>query len=84
MSADVQTRGLLSVIALALTLLAVRAWVEPAWAQSTECRISGPIEIRDDVDVRLVGWPGTLEVRPSSTSNPGSGSSYPFYVRMTD
>ena len=74
MSVDAYTRGVLSIIALALSLLAARAWLEPAWAQSMECRVSGPIAISDlpDVDVRLLSWPGALETRPYSSSVPGS------------
>lgn len=91
MSADVQIRGLLSIIAFALVLLAARAWIEPAWAQSTECRMSGAIEISRmpdfDAEVRITGWPsspGQMEIRPYSSSTPGSSSAYPFYVRNSD
>lgn len=87
MNVDPYTRAVLSVIALALAALAARAWIEPAWAQSMECRVAGPIEIRDfgdTLEVRLTGWPGPIDTRPYSTSTPGSSSGYPFYVRQSD
>jgi len=89
LSADLQTRGLLSIIAFALVLLAARAWVEPAWAQSQDCRVSGSIEISRmpdfDADIRVTGWPSSpLESRPYSTSQPGASSTYPLYIRNTD
>ena len=84
MSVDAYTKAVLSLIAVSLALLAARAWVEPAWAQSMECRIDGPIEIRDFADTLEVRVTSPLEIRPYSASEPGSSSAWPLYVKMAN
>ena len=83
---DAYTRAVLSVIAVALSLLAARAWVEPAWAQSTECRVTLPSDVRigGTVQVDIEDWPDPLQIQPYSSSSAGSSSTWPLYVKMAN
>ena len=77
---DRYTRFLLTVIAIALTVIAARGIspVAPAYAADTiECRFDGPLTIgdfRDQLDVRV----------EQKSYQPGSSSGNPLYVRTVD
>lgn len=83
---DPYARVLLTVIAVALALIAAHQWLMPtALATDTmSCRIEGPIEVRsfgDDLDVTLRGTP-QLEVEIDwDYSAPGHSSSSPLYIK---
>ena len=70
---DPFTRALLTVIALALVVLALRG--TPAQAvDPVICRVEGPIEVR---------VAGTVETQ-AKYGAPGSSTSYPLHVRHAD
>lgn len=78
MSSDRITQLLLGVIALALTIIALRPAIPVAHAADTmRCTIDGPLVVSDFRD--------TLKVEVSSAfSAPGSNSSSPLYVQVRD
>lgn len=65
---DRYTRTVLTVIAAALVVIAARGGIVPPAlaAETLDCRISGPIDVKVD----------------SAFSAPGSSSSSPMYVRQ--
>jgi hypothetical protein len=85
MPADAYTRAVLTVIAASLALLAVHAWIAtPALADDMTCHIDGPIRIDSfgqPIEVRIDNQPVQVETQPHSSSNPGSSSVYPLYVK---
>jgi hypothetical protein len=73
MNADTYTRVVLTVIAVALVIIALRG-VSPIpvahAAETMDCRFDGPLQIRDEIKVKL-----------DSYGLPGSSSSSPMYVK---
>ncbi|MBW1880464.1 MAG: hypothetical protein JRI25_11000 [Deltaproteobacteria bacterium] len=88
MTIDAYTRFLLTVIAIALAVIAVRGISpQPAWATDRlECRLEGPVEIRsfsDELDVRLRDVAEPIEVKVSHAfAEPGTSTGNPLYVQV--
>ncbi|MCA9489189.1 MAG: hypothetical protein KC621_04685 [Myxococcales bacterium] len=83
---DRTTKLLLAAIALGLFADAAGRFMPVALADTTSCRIDGPVEVRitdsRPIEVRLSDIGEAVKVE-WGFSQPGSSSSSPLYVRQT-
>ncbi|MEZ4319894.1 MAG: hypothetical protein R3F61_20455 [Myxococcota bacterium] len=92
MTTDRYTRAVLTVIAAALSIIALRGLspIPAAWATETmECRFGSPVELRSGAQIRVtdtvqVRMSDEVKVRVESYGAPGSSSSSPLYVKQID
>ena len=79
MTVDRYTRTVLTIIAAALVVIALRGLnpIPPAWAAETmDCRVSGEIEIKRFSD--------DLKVQVDDFNFPGGSSSRPMYMKSAN
>ncbi len=84
---DRYTRAVLTVIAIALVVIATRGQLETTAhaADEIRCRVEGPIEIKSFGDDLTVKLSDQLKVEVESAfSSPGSSSSSPLHVKVDD
>ena len=84
---DTYTRVVLTIIAAALVVIALRGGGAPLLpnahaAERLDCRIEGPVEIKGLSDLRI-RIADAVEVKQSH-SEAGSSASYPVYVKSVD
>lgn len=81
---DPVVRVLLAVIAVALTVLALRSVPVAQAVDAVECRVEGPIQIRGPVEVRITDLPSSIQVETTPRyGSAGSSSGNPLYIRNT-
>ena len=84
---DRYTRTVLTVIAIALVVIAFRDVVEtPAYAATDiECRVEGPIEVKSFNDDLTVKISDQIKVEVEQAfSAPGTSSSSPLHIKAAD
>ena len=84
---DAYTRAVLTVIAAALVVIALRGLGSPiatAHAGETlDCRVSGQVEIRGPVRIESIGGSSKVQIE-QAYGEAGSSSGNPLYVKNLD